>query len=77
MKEPCSVTFVMAKIDVTRYTLNLGDNIRKMVLVCAYFLIGGGATASYFYSTQKKTALKTNVVFFFVANSGFEPESPP
>lgn len=51
MKEPCSVTFVMAKIDVTRYTLNLGDNIRKMVLVCAYFLIGGGTTASYFYST--------------------------
>lgn len=41
------------------------------------FLIGGGTTASYFYSTQKKTALKTNVVFFFVANSGFEPESPP
>lgn len=29
MKEPCSVTFVMVKIDVTRYTLNLGDNIRK------------------------------------------------
>ena len=37
MKEPCSVTFVMAKINVTRYTLNLGDNIRKMVLVCAEF----------------------------------------
>lgn len=29
MKEPCSVIFVTAKIDVTRYTLNLGDNIRK------------------------------------------------
>ena len=37
MKEPCSVIFVTAKINVTRYTLNLGDNIRKMVLVCAYF----------------------------------------
>lgn len=58
MKEPCSVTFVMAKINVTRYTLNLGDNIRKMVLVCAYFLIGGGTTASYFYSTQKKDCVK-------------------
>lgn len=58
MKEPCSVIFVTAKIDVTRYTLNLGDNIRKMVLVCAYFLIGGGTTASYFYSTQKKDCVK-------------------
>lgn len=34
MKEPCSVTFVMAKINVTRYTLNLGDNIRKKWYWC-------------------------------------------
>lgn len=39
MKEPCSVTFVMVKINVTRYTLNLGDNIRKKWYWCVLIFL--------------------------------------